>query len=419
MGRGHHNILWKIEAMDESDVAFHRGADVSRLSQFAAEEEVLFPPCTILQVVKLPNATSEAGGNGETTPRAGGRGEPTLRKYLDIVESSIFDSEKTSILSVLLQKETDNRVLQCFAENGGHWIGQGEARQYSFDGAPEWSEVSKSLRAAEMQFAVMATARRLFQAADTDKSNTLDRGELESVVRDLARANQHYLTDANVTEVANRCIDNFGNGVTVDEAGFLRYVDSMPAMFGKLDLWKFVFSHYASGGNNGVEISKADAYKLVRDILTSNEKNREAEEVEMYTTELLKTADSDNSGSISFPEFVKYATDRQGMFEKLRNAIGTPEVETAAMGGAAQQNAGDAPPGALRSALSARMDGRMTVMVSDGAMDEYTKFQMQKAKGLGLQVSFHQVSDSKDGGFGAASSVQKSFIQLDVTASFV
>jgi Ca2+-binding EF-hand superfamily protein len=419
MGMGHHNILWKIEAMDESDVAFHRGADVSRLSQFAAEEEVLFPPCTILQVVKLPDATSEAGGKGEATARE--RGAPTHRKYLDIVESNRFDSEKTSMLSALLQKETDNRVLQCFAENGGHWIGQGEARQYSFDGPPKWSEVSKSLRAAEMQFPVMAAARRLFQAADTDKSNTLDRGELESVVRDLARANQHYLTDANVTEVANRCIDNFGNGVTVDEAGFLKYVDSMPAMFGKLDLWKFVFSHYASGGNNGAEISKTDAYKLVRAILNSNDQNCEAEDVEMYTTELLKTADSDNSGSISFPEFVKYATDRQNMFEKLRNAIGTPQVETATMGGAAQQNAGDAPPGALRSASSARMDGRMTVRVSDGDMDEYTKFQMQKAKGLGLQVSFHQVSvsDSKDGDFGDASSVQKSFIQLDVTASFV
>jgi Ca2+-binding EF-hand superfamily protein len=421
MGRGHHNILWKIEAMDESDVAFHRGADVSRLSQFAAEEEVLFPPCTILQVVKLPNATSEAGGNGETTPRAGGRGEPTLRKYLDIVESSIFDSEKTSMLSALLRTETDSRVLRCFAEKGGHWIGQGEAAYYSFDGATEWREVSKSLHAAEMQFAVMAAARRLFQAADTDKSNTLDRGELESVVRDLARANQHYLTDANVTDVADMCIDKHGDGTTVDEAGFLKYVESMPEMFGKLDLWKFIFSHYAKG-NNGLEISKADGYKLVRDILNHNDKNCEAEDVELYAKELLQAADSDNSGSISFPEFVKYATDRQRMFEKLRNAIRTPEVEPAAMGAAAQHNAGDAFPGALSlcSASSARMDGIMTaMMVSGGSMDEYTKYQMQKAGELGLRVSWHQVSDSKDGGSGAASSDQKSYIQLAVTASFV
>jgi len=413
MAEGHHNILWKIEAKDESDVAFHRGADVSRLSQFAAEEEVLFPPCTILQVVKLPDATSEAGGKGEAIPRV--RGAPTLRKYLDIVESSRFDSEKEKVLSELLQKETDNRVLQVFAQKGGHWTGHGEAKKYSFVKTPEWSEVSASLRAAEMQFAVMEAASRLFRRADEDKNETLDRGELESVIRDLARANGHTLSDANVTNVADRCIENFGNGTTVDEAGFLKYVDSMPAMFGKLDLWMGVFSHYASSGNNGVEMSKEDAYRLVCDILNSNDENCEAENVNMYAKELFQTADSDNSGSISFPEFVKYATDRQSMFEKLPNAIGTPEVEPAAMGGAAQQDAGNSPSRALRSALS----GRMAAMVSGVTMDEYTKFQMEKAKGLGLQVSFHQVSDSQEGGCGVASSVQKSYIQLDVEASFV
>ena len=360
MAEGHHNILWMIEAKDESDVAFHRGADVSRLSQFAAEEEVLFPPYTILQVVKLPNATSEAGGNVGTIPRAGGRGEPTLRKYLDIVESSRSCSEKTRELSDLVRTETDSRVLQCFAEKGGHWIGQGEAAQYSFDGATDWSEVSTSLRDAELQFAVMAAARGLFQTADTDNSKNLDREELENVVRDLARANGHKLSDANVTDVADMCINKHGDGTTVDEAGFLKYVESMPEMFGKLALWKEIFSHYARG-DNGVEISKADVYKLVHDILNHNDKNCEAEDVEKHAKALLQTADSDNSGSISFPEFVKYATDQKGMFEKLRNAIRTPEVEPLdAMGGAAKQNSGDAPPGALCAASSARMDGMMT-----------------------------------------------------------
>ena len=32
----------------------HRGADISRLSQFAGEEEVLFPPCTMLEVKREP-----------------------------------------------------------------------------------------------------------------------------------------------------------------------------------------------------------------------------------------------------------------------------------------------------------------------------------------------------------------------------
>ena len=44
------NVLWELEPQLQSDVAFHRGADISMLSQFAAEDEVLFPPCTMLVV---------------------------------------------------------------------------------------------------------------------------------------------------------------------------------------------------------------------------------------------------------------------------------------------------------------------------------------------------------------------------------
>eukprot|EP00747_Dinoflagellata_sp_TGD_P158627 gnl/TRDRNA2_/TRDRNA2_177828_c0_seq5.p1 gnl/TRDRNA2_/TRDRNA2_177828_c0~~gnl/TRDRNA2_/TRDRNA2_177828_c0_seq5.p1 ORF type:complete len:125 (-),score=11.00 gnl/TRDRNA2_/TRDRNA2_177828_c0_seq5:103-477(-) len=46
------NVLWELEPGKQSDVAFHRGADISMLSQYAGEQEVLFPPGTML-VVKL------------------------------------------------------------------------------------------------------------------------------------------------------------------------------------------------------------------------------------------------------------------------------------------------------------------------------------------------------------------------------
>lgn len=52
MGGGD-NVLWELEPREESDTAYHCGADISMLSQFAAEEEVLFPPCCLL-VVKAP-----------------------------------------------------------------------------------------------------------------------------------------------------------------------------------------------------------------------------------------------------------------------------------------------------------------------------------------------------------------------------
>ena len=51
------NVLWCLQPRSESDSAFHSGADVAMLSQFAAEREVLFPPCTMLVV--LPGGVRE------------------------------------------------------------------------------------------------------------------------------------------------------------------------------------------------------------------------------------------------------------------------------------------------------------------------------------------------------------------------
>jgi len=45
------NVLWSLRPQAQSDSGFHCGASISSLSQFAAEDEVLFPPCTLLQVV--------------------------------------------------------------------------------------------------------------------------------------------------------------------------------------------------------------------------------------------------------------------------------------------------------------------------------------------------------------------------------
>jgi len=49
MGGGQ-NVLWKLHPRAESDVGLHMGADISMLSQFPGEAEVLFPPCTVLIV---------------------------------------------------------------------------------------------------------------------------------------------------------------------------------------------------------------------------------------------------------------------------------------------------------------------------------------------------------------------------------
>lgn len=44
------NVLWEIRCKAETSEGFHSGADVSLLSQFPSEKEMLFPPLTMLTV---------------------------------------------------------------------------------------------------------------------------------------------------------------------------------------------------------------------------------------------------------------------------------------------------------------------------------------------------------------------------------
>ena len=42
-------VLWEIRCSEETSDGFHCGADVSLLSQFPTEKEMLFPPLTYLK----------------------------------------------------------------------------------------------------------------------------------------------------------------------------------------------------------------------------------------------------------------------------------------------------------------------------------------------------------------------------------
>lgn len=75
------NVLWELQASCQSAEAFHCGADISLLSQFAMEDEVLFPPCTLLVV----QATGFAQGSGKAES-----GVPTLTR-----EEAVDGREKT------------------------------------------------------------------------------------------------------------------------------------------------------------------------------------------------------------------------------------------------------------------------------------------------------------------------------------
>lgn len=46
------NLLWEIHQGPEDNVAYHCGALISELSQYSGEDEVLFPPLTMLRVME-------------------------------------------------------------------------------------------------------------------------------------------------------------------------------------------------------------------------------------------------------------------------------------------------------------------------------------------------------------------------------
>jgi len=66
------NVMWELQPKPQSDSAFHCGASIRMLSQFAFEDEVLFPPCTMIVVKRkatthpipsAPCATRDASGD--------------------------------------------------------------------------------------------------------------------------------------------------------------------------------------------------------------------------------------------------------------------------------------------------------------------------------------------------------------------
>jgi hypothetical protein len=55
------NVLWEIRCSSETAEGFHSGADVSMLSQYPQEVEMLFPPLTMLKVVVVEKVAVAAG----------------------------------------------------------------------------------------------------------------------------------------------------------------------------------------------------------------------------------------------------------------------------------------------------------------------------------------------------------------------
>lgn len=112
MGHGK-NILWEIDASKEDAAGYHNGADISMLSQFSIEQEVLFPPLTMLKVKEKP---------GRERPRPSTGASPTSRpppqaslmlRDMSAINRTPADQPKDGVdeYESMLQKEWD--VADC------------------------------------------------------------------------------------------------------------------------------------------------------------------------------------------------------------------------------------------------------------------------------------------------------------------
>ena len=70
LGSGGVCVLWEIECGAETDDGFHSAADVSLLSQYPAEKEMLFPPLTMLHVVQAEPTPTALLPTGPPPPPA-------------------------------------------------------------------------------------------------------------------------------------------------------------------------------------------------------------------------------------------------------------------------------------------------------------------------------------------------------------
>ena len=134
------NVLWVLKAKQQSDAAYHRGADIKSLSQFAHEDEVLFPPCSMLEALPIAkpksppkssptppppsppkaanhSATDAAEAVGQATSEGLAVGETSSRKALVSIESREGRRRAISIPAVaegqfqVLSKYEDGRAF--------------------------------------------------------------------------------------------------------------------------------------------------------------------------------------------------------------------------------------------------------------------------------------------------------------------
>jgi hypothetical protein len=89
-----HNVLWEIRCSSETAEGFHSGADVSMLSQYPQEAEMLFPPLTMLKVVVVENVENVEEGGGAAG--GGAKEEDVVEVEVEVEVTATATSAETT-----------------------------------------------------------------------------------------------------------------------------------------------------------------------------------------------------------------------------------------------------------------------------------------------------------------------------------
>ena len=195
------------------------------------------------------------------------------------------------------------------------------------EGHQEWQAGFKALREEVLNPRNMCLdedelASRLFREEDTNRDGVLDGNELVRILRKLAQANHRFVSKHELQQEASACLQQFGGQKgAVNLENFKRYAASRPSLFGPLYQWREVFNKYKSSDG---EMRAAQAFKLVMDVCLSNGTSIDEAQAQAEALEMMKAADADGSGSISFGEFVTYAKSKEDLFGKIKERILSP-----------------------------------------------------------------------------------------------
>jgi len=104
------NVLWTLKTSGESDSAYHRGANIQLLSQFAGEEEVVFPPCTMMVVEERRHQSTYKQHDSDVDP-IGARSEAVSE--MGAISETV---SKKGAISKSVSKKLD-RIVDCLCDN--------------------------------------------------------------------------------------------------------------------------------------------------------------------------------------------------------------------------------------------------------------------------------------------------------------